>query len=128
MKTKIWKKHLGIRSAGKVSCGANNRCELLLFSWILFQDLIGNVLPVVGDMPLDKWGVCGDSVSLEDLATQSLGDAYKGSVYVRVFIGVSVRAHISISTFVPCFKKKRNNLSINRATSRASDLWLYFPS
>ena len=73
---------------------------------VLFQDLIGNVLPVVGDMPLDKSGVCGDSVSLEDLATQSLGDAYKGSVYVRVFIGVSVRAHISISTSVPCFKKK----------------------
>ena len=96
MKTKIWKKHLGIRSAGKVSCGANNRCELLLFSWILFQDLIGNVLPVVGDMPLDEWGVCGDSVSLEDLATQSLGDAYKGSVYVRVFIGVSARAYINI--------------------------------
>jgi hypothetical protein len=65
------------------------------------------ILSVGGDVPIDSETLLvTDFMNLKIKSAQCFGDAYRGRVCVRVFIGLSARTYMNIYVCAVFLKKK----------------------
>jgi hypothetical protein len=85
------------------------------------------ILLVGGDIPIDSETLLViDFVNLKIKSVQSFGEAHRGRICVRVFVGVSARTCMSIYVCT-VFLKKKTIISRNDTFKKMKECKIFFP-